>query len=84
MGDPRHGETVSLGIHESQSRLWENLVGRSRGFWRFFYRRAQETFPVPLDVPLKIFHFAINEVKPSLISHRGRRSDLQPAHPPAL
>ena len=65
-GTPR-GDTVSLGIHESQSRMWENLVGRSLGFWRFFYPRAQETFPVLQDVPLKTFHFAINEVKPSLI-----------------
>ena len=65
-GTPR-GDTVSLGIHESQSRLWENLVGRSLGFWRFFYRRAQEAFPVLQDVSLNTFHFAVNEVKPSLI-----------------
>ena len=65
-GAPR-GDTVSLGIHESQSRLWENLVGRSLGFWRFFYKRAQEVFPVLQDVALDVFHFAINEVKPSLI-----------------
>jgi carboxypeptidase Taq len=65
-GTPR-GDAVSLGIHESQSRLWENLVGRSLGFWRFFYKRAQETFAVLQDVPLEVFHFAINEVKPSLI-----------------
>jgi carboxypeptidase Taq len=61
------GDPVSLGIHESQSRLWENLVGRSLGFWRFFYKKAQEVFPVLQDVPLNTFHFAINEVKPSLI-----------------
>ena len=65
-GTPR-GDTVSLGIHESQSRLWENLVGRSLGFWRFFYKRAQEIFPVLQGIPLEVFHFAINEVKPSLI-----------------
>ena len=65
-GTPR-GDTVSLGIHESQSRLWENLVGRSQGFWRFFYPRVQETFPIMQDVPLDVFHFAVNEVKPSLI-----------------
>ena len=65
-GTPR-GDTVSLGIHESQSRLWENLVGRSLGFWQFFYPEAQETFPVLQDVPLEVFHFAVNEVKPSLI-----------------
>ncbi len=61
------GDPVSLGIHESQSRLWENLVGRSLGFWRFFYPRAQEIFPALQDVPLDTFHFAINGVKPSLI-----------------
>ena len=41
---PLSGGT-SLGIHESQSRLWENLVGRSRGFWKFAYPRLQRTFP---------------------------------------
>jgi carboxypeptidase Taq len=61
------GDPVSLGIHESQSRLWENLVGRSLGFWRFFYPLVQETFAALQDVPLNTFHFAINEVKPSLI-----------------
>ncbi|HKC77708.1 MAG TPA: hypothetical protein VKB70_04900, partial [Gaiellaceae bacterium] len=39
------GQSCSLGIHESQSRLWENLVGRSRPFWQFFYPRLQETYP---------------------------------------
>jgi len=39
------GEAVSLGIHESQSRLWENLVGRSRAFWTFFYPKARQCFP---------------------------------------
>jgi carboxypeptidase Taq len=62
------GEAVSLGIHESQSRLWENFVGRSRAFWDFLYARAQEAFPAALaDVPLEAFHFAINEVRPSLV-----------------
>ena len=65
-GAPR-GDAVSLGIHESQSRLWENLVGRSLGFWRFFYPRAQATFAALKDVPLEVFHFAVNEVRPSLI-----------------
>jgi carboxypeptidase Taq len=59
---------ASLGIHESQSRLWENLVGRSRGFWRFFYPRLQATFPAQLQsVDPNIFYRAINKVKPSLI-----------------
>ena len=65
-GTPR-GDTVSLGIHESQSRLWENLVGRSLGFWRFFYPRVQASFPVLQDVPLGDFSLRVNEVKPSLI-----------------
>ncbi len=62
------GETVSLGIHESQSRMWENLVGRSEAFWEHFYGPAQKAFPQALaGVPLEDFHFAINESKPSLI-----------------
>ena len=42
------GTGASLGLHESQSRLWENLVGRSEPFWRFFYPRLQEVFPEQL------------------------------------
>jgi len=62
------GLACSLGIHESQSRLWENLVGRSRPFWRFFYTRLQEAFPEQLgDVELDRFYAAINKVRPSLI-----------------
>src|SRR6266516_5873131 len=62
------GQSCSLGIHESQSRLWENLVGRSRPFWRFFYPRLQQTFPEQLrDVELDRFFAAINKVQPSLI-----------------
>ncbi|MFO0869770.1 MAG: carboxypeptidase M32 [Pirellulales bacterium] len=62
------GTYVSLGIHESQSRLWENLVGRSRPFWEHFFPRAQQVFPTALaDVALADFHFAINDVRPSLI-----------------
>jgi carboxypeptidase Taq len=59
---------VSLGIHESQSRMWENLVGRSRAFWEYAYPLAAEVFPAALaDVPLDQFYFAINDVRPSLI-----------------
>jgi len=59
---------TSAGVHESQSRLWENLVGRSRGFWRHFYPALQETFPTQLrDVPLDAFYRAINKVERSLI-----------------
>jgi carboxypeptidase Taq len=62
------GEAVSLGIHESQSRMWENFVGRSRAFWEHFYPQAQSTFPDALQsVPLDDFYFAINDVRPSLI-----------------
>jgi carboxypeptidase Taq len=59
---------TSLGIHESQSRLWENLVGRSRGFWERYFPRLKETFPTALeDVGLEQFYRAINKVEPSLI-----------------
>jgi len=62
------GAPCSLGIHESQSRLWENLVGRSVPFWRFFYPRVQETFPEQLAaVDVDRFVAAINKVQPSLI-----------------
>ncbi len=62
------GAPCSLGIHESQSRLWENLVGRSLPFWRFFYPRLQQVFPEALGgVELDRFHAGINRVRPSLI-----------------
>jgi carboxypeptidase Taq len=62
------GDSVSLGIHESQSRLWENCVGRSRPFWRFFYPMLQQTFHDQLHaVNSEHFYAAINCVKPSLI-----------------
>ncbi len=66
-GTPR-GESVSLGIHESQSRTWENFVGRSRAFWQYNFPRTQQMFPAVLsDVTMEEFYFAVNEVKPSLI-----------------
>jgi carboxypeptidase Taq len=71
--DPTHygtpmGKPVSLGIHESQSRFWENLVGRSRDFWAHFFPRACEVFPESLEgVSLDAFYFAINDVRPSFI-----------------
>ena len=59
---------ASAGVHESQSRLWENLVGRSRGFWEHFYPRLQATFPTQLArVPLDTFYRAVNRVERSLI-----------------
>ncbi len=62
------GQAVSLGIHESQSRMWENLVGRSRAFWEHFFPQAQAMFGAALaDVRLDDFYFAINDVRPSLI-----------------
>ena len=62
------GDSVSLGIHESQSRLWENCVGRSRSFWRFFYPILQQTFHDQLrGVDGEQFYAVINRVKPSLI-----------------
>ena len=66
------GDAASLGIHESQSRLWENLVGRSLPFWRFFYPRLQEVFPSQFGgVELERFYAAINRVRPSLIRIRA-------------
>ncbi len=62
------GGGTSLGVHESQSRLWENLVGRSRPFWEAFYPDLQGTFPDQLGgVALNDWYRAINKVEPSLI-----------------
>jgi carboxypeptidase Taq len=59
---------ASLAIHESQSRLWENLVGRSFPFWEFFYPRLQEKFPSQLgNIKLDAFYKGINKVSPSCI-----------------
>ncbi|MBX7169017.1 MAG: carboxypeptidase M32 [Pirellulales bacterium] len=61
------GEAVSLGIHESQSRMWENLVGRGLPFWEFFYPQLQAAFPAFRETPLDAFYGAANRVQPSLI-----------------
>ena len=62
------GEAISLGIHESQSRLWENNVGRSKAFWTHFFPSLQQHFPSQLGaISLDAFHAALNRVKPSLI-----------------
>ena len=62
------GEPASLGFHESQSRLWENLVGRAAPFWARAYPRLRAAFPGVLDdVPVAAFVAAINDVRPSLI-----------------
>ncbi|MFH0815462.1 MAG: carboxypeptidase M32 [Methanobacteriota archaeon] len=59
---------AATGIHESQSRLWENIVGRSRGFWNHFYPELRKTFPSQFKgVSLDEFYKAINKVTPSLI-----------------
>jgi carboxypeptidase Taq len=71
--DPDHfgtpvGSCASLGIHESQSRLWENQVARSRPFWEHFFPRLQQSFPGTLDdISLDEFHFAANNVEKSFI-----------------
>lgn len=71
--DPQHygtplGDSISLGIHESQSRLWENCVGRSLPFWRCFFPMLQQVFPDQLKtVSLDRFYAAINRVQPSFI-----------------
>lgn len=59
---------ASLGIHESQSRLWENLVGRSREFWSHYFPRLQTFFPDQLaDIDTEAFYRAVNRVEPSFI-----------------
>lgn len=58
---------VSLGLHESQSRLWENIVGRSKPFWRRYLPKLQEFFPALSDVDLEDWYRMINKVQPSLI-----------------
>ena len=62
------GEAASLGVHESQSRLWENAVGRGKPFWSYWLPMAQRVFPGALhDVSLDQFLAAVNHVEPSLI-----------------
>jgi len=62
------GEFASLGIHESQSRLWENHVGRSPAFWKFHFPFVVEKFPESFkNVSEDKFYKAVNSVKPSLI-----------------
>jgi carboxypeptidase Taq len=62
------GAACSFGIHESQSRLWENQVGRGRDFWAHFFPRLRQTFPAAMhDVDPDAFYFAVNDVRPSFI-----------------
>jgi len=58
---------VSLGLHESQSRMWENLVGRSLPFWRHFFPRLQELFPTLAGEDAESWYREVNRVEPSLI-----------------
>jgi carboxypeptidase Taq len=59
---------ASLGVHESQSRMWENFVGRSRPFWRHFYPFVRDAFPATMNgVDAEGFYRAVSRVKPSLI-----------------
>ena len=58
----------SMGIHESQSRMWENMVGRSMEFWKYFYPKLKTSFPNNLkDKSIEDFYRSINTVQPSLI-----------------
>ena len=61
------GNAVSLGIHESQSRLWENHIGRSRPFWTKWLPRAQELFPHLAAIDLDTFLGAVNRAEKSFI-----------------
>ncbi|OMF67165.1 carboxypeptidase M32 [Paenibacillus glucanolyticus] len=66
-GTPLSGGT-SMGIHESQSRLWENMIGRSRPFWRRYFADLQQHFPEQLkEVDVEQFYLAANKVENSLI-----------------
>jgi carboxypeptidase Taq len=58
---------AGMSMHESQSRLWENMVGRSRPFWKFYYPRLTRAFPHFKKIRLNDFYRAINKVQPSLI-----------------
>lgn len=61
-------ESISLGIHESQSRIWENNIGKSLAFWEYFYPRLQKQFPKPFrSISLDTFYRVINRVQPSLV-----------------
>ncbi len=62
------GEAASLGIHESQSRLWENMIGHNRSFWTYFYPRLRDFFPRQLSgIDVEAFYRMLNRVEPSLI-----------------
>ena len=59
---------TSAGVHESQSRLWENVVGRSRPFWQHYFPQLQQVFPAQLGgISLDTFYAAVNKAQPSVI-----------------
>ena len=60
-------DSISLGIHESQSRFWEVIIGQSRSFWEYAYPKLKETFPQLKDFSLGDFYKTLNRVQPSLI-----------------
>ncbi len=59
------GQYCSMSIHESQSRLWENNVGKSKNFWKYFFPKLKESYE--LDINLEDFYKIINKVEPTLI-----------------
>jgi carboxypeptidase Taq len=61
------GETISLSIHESQSRWWETLIGRSRGFWEFFYPHVREMFSSFQQIPFDDFYRGMHKITSSFI-----------------
>ena len=76
---------TSLGFHESQSRMWENLVGRSRPFWQHYYPLVQEAFPVAAERRRRGGLLPRRQPRPAVAHpHRGRRGDVQPPHHPSL
>ena len=79
------GGAPSLGVNESQSRTWENLVGRSRPFWTHWYGPLQQTFPAQLGrVDLDAFVRAINRAEPGLIRVDADETTYSPPHHPAV
>ena len=62
-----YAESVSLGIHESQSRLWEKVIGQSSEFWSYFYPSLQVKFPALAHLSERDFYRSINQVKPGFI-----------------
>ena len=76
---------TSMSLHESQSRMWENLVGRGLPAWRFFYPRIQEAFPAQFG-RRRARRVLRRDQQGAALAHprRGGRGDVQPAHHPAL